>query len=78
MKIRYFLTYTPLGKLFYRKRLEIGGWGVVGWIGHVQGGGGDTSMITFTAEKCPSYPFSASLNDCFLPFWILAYCPLML
>ena len=56
-----------------RNRLEIRG---VGWRVHIQGGGGDTSMITYSAERCPSDPalclfewlFYAFLNDCMLSF----------
>ena len=59
-----------------RKRLEIGGGG--GFILHAQGGGGDTSMITYSAENGPSYQFfcllgclfSAFLNACMLSFGV--------
>ena len=35
------------------------GGGGVGWRGHVQiGGGGGTSVITYSDEKCPSDPVS--------------------
>ena len=40
------------------------GW--VGWILNFRLGG--TSMITQSAEKCPSDPFTASLIACLPPF----------
>ena len=52
--------------------LNIGGrgWklGGIGWRGQVQGGGGDTLMITKSADKCPLDPISTSLNAIFLLF----------
>ena len=47
--------------------------------GHVQGGGGNNSMITYIAEKFPSDPvsylfeclFSAFLNACVLSFGVI-------
>ena len=47
-------------------RLDIGG---VAWRDHLQGGGGDTSMITFTSEKGPSDPVSCLFDCLFSTFW---------
>ena len=63
-----------------------GGEGGRGWISerigcivHVQGGGGDTSMITYSVDKCPSDPVfcffeclvSAFLNASLLFFYVI-------
>ena len=61
----------------------------VGWILNVQVGVGETSMITYSAEKFPSYPvsflfecfFSSFLNACVLSFDVIMInnelCPLV-
>ena len=53
--------------------------GGIGWRGQIQGGGGDTLMITKGTDKCPSDPifylfecyFSTFLNACLLSLEVL-------